>query len=72
MRAFDPGAWAAGPRRQHKQLIEGGRVYCPRRGDIDLEICLTCRDLETIVADQDPAFVCCRPTAPSLEALPLT
>jgi len=36
----------------------------PRRGDIDIEICFGCRDLQTIAGDRDPTHVCCRPTAP--------
>jgi len=64
MRAFDPRVFGIGEPRQYKLPISGGRVSCPRRGDIDVEVCFGCRDLQTIAGDRDPTYVCCRPTTP--------
>ena len=64
MRAFDPRVFGMAEPRQYKLPISGGRVSCPRRGDIDVEVCFGCRDLQTIAGDRDPTYVCCRPTTP--------
>ena len=61
MQIFDPATWEV--RRERRLVIADGRVNCPLRGNIDVEVCFACAALVTILGDGDPVHVSCRPAA---------
>jgi hypothetical protein len=42
MKLFDVAKAVATPRRPVSLLVDGGRVWCPNRGDIAVEECAAC------------------------------
>ena len=44
-----------------KREVHEGRVHCPRRGEVDLEICLTCIDLGQVLDDGEEGAIVCVP-----------
>lgn len=46
-----------------KRYVNEGRVLCPERGEVDIETCLSCIDLEDVVEDTDAPAIRCRPGA---------
>jgi len=45
--------------------VGDGRVACPRRGDVDVDLCATCPELVDIRQRGDATYVVCRPTSRS-------
>lgn len=45
------------------RYVADGRVNCPRRGDIDVEECWFCLDVEDIRKEGDDEVVVCSPRA---------
>jgi hypothetical protein len=41
--------------------VNDGRVVCPRRGDIDVEICAVCPSLLDVRHQGDESYITCRP-----------
>ena len=58
MRIFEPAGWEIRPER--RLLIGEGRVDCPVRGEVDVEVCFGCRRMVAVVARGDPSYVACR------------
>jgi hypothetical protein len=57
--------------RTTELYVFGGRVHCPRRGDIDIDRCFTCDDLRDYEVSGDRAVLRCtgrRPLAPTFPA----
>lgn len=46
-----------------KLPIEGGRVSCPVRGNVDVELCFTCPELADLAGDPASPYVKCSPQA---------
>jgi hypothetical protein len=44
-----------------KRYVNDHRVRCPQRGEVDVETCLLCIDLEDVVDDGDEGAIVCRP-----------
>ena len=36
-----------------KLYVNEGRVQCPRRGDVDVDVCLTCPELHDVRTDRN-------------------
>ena len=45
--------------------IDNGRVQCPQRGDIDLDLCLLCPDLLDVTDDSEVPTLQCQGRRPS-------
>ena len=41
-----------------RRYVSEGRVNCPRRGDIDVDVCVVCPELVD-VRDEDETFIEC-------------
>ena len=50
-------------------LIDRGRVACPQRGDIDIDVCAGCESLVRFDDKASPPVICCRGEPPRLEVL---
>ena len=44
-----------------KRDVHEGRVWCPRRGEVDVETCFACIDVIDIVDDSEEGAVVCVP-----------
>jgi hypothetical protein len=46
-----------------KRYVNEGRVYCPKRGEVDIETCLACIDIEDVFdgGPGESAAIVCRP-----------
>jgi hypothetical protein len=48
--------------------VNEARVHCPKRGDVDVETCWTCRNLEELRFEHgDEAVLCSPPAARPIE-----
>jgi len=50
--------------RFDRLVIDRGRVPCPIRGDVESDVCLTCRRLVALDEQGAIPFVRCRPARP--------
>jgi hypothetical protein len=62
--------WGMFKRPLHKQIIDNGAVYCPRRGhDVESDVCACCQWRAEFRPDARPPFVTCE-AAQSLPSSP--
>ena len=54
---------------KRKLNVDEGRVNCPRRGDIDVEICYSCPDLRDIRLEGALEALTCRARAEAVTLL---
>jgi hypothetical protein len=58
MRSMDMEYGFVPPRDGKTLQIQGGRVGCPSRGDVGIEVCLACRHLRGITGAGHGVVVC--------------